>query len=457
MPTHDRAFWQRFATSPVLLKISKIVRGLGLRQLNTGIGKIQFEHKNVDRLADAVNDATKRLPITLEGVVDAATEYSYATLQEEITQLRHRFGEEVWGANTCTQSLATSRFFANRVHRLMYYLRLWILVKAFNRTRNKNRRSRGWPSSPSGATGHDKRDSSGQLNEQPPKGTKRPRKYLSEEIIRDSSEEPEEEIAGPMDPPFDGTRSPDIQIDQTSSSAKEPRHKTEDDMGLGHELDEARLISAPTLSKKRKLSRQGPRACKSCQQRHQRCDRIHPVCGRCEQFEFICEAADVTEPSPTARRVLRFLSKYLTLGSTNTGQNSAGKLARNSTKPLTNSKTALASCWSKYDGHYFSLQGDERRTMITTMRSLGLRATSQNHSKFGFVIEHFASLGKDINKIARELSSKYSESQLAQCAEDPTYLDDEIDKLFQTYSFIWSLDADRAKLLAPSISGDYPK
>lgn len=99
LPTHDRAFWQRFVSSPVLLKISAIVRGLGLRQLNTGTGKVLFRYENTNQLADAVTDAAKRLPETSQGLVDAATDYNYAPLQEDIAQLFHRFGEEVWGAD----------------------------------------------------------------------------------------------------------------------------------------------------------------------------------------------------------------------------------------------------------------------------------------------------------------------------------------------------------------------
>lgn len=98
MPTHDSAFWQKFSKSPVLLKISKILRGLGLRQLNSGPGKILFQHNVVDQLADGVADAVNRLPATTEELIAAAADYTYTPLQEEIAQLLHRFGENVWGA-----------------------------------------------------------------------------------------------------------------------------------------------------------------------------------------------------------------------------------------------------------------------------------------------------------------------------------------------------------------------
>ena len=60
--------------------------------------------------------------------------------------------------------------------------------------------------------------------------------------------------------------------------------------------------------------------------------------------------------------------------------------------------------------------------------------------------------------IARTLSSELSaEYDLIERAEDPNYLDEEIDALFEDHSPIWSLDSDRTKLLAPGIDESYPK
>lgn len=81
-----------------MLKISTILRGLGLRQLNTGPGRILFKDSNVGKLADAVAEAIKRLPTTLEGLLDAASSYDYAPLHEETVLLLSRFGEEIWGS-----------------------------------------------------------------------------------------------------------------------------------------------------------------------------------------------------------------------------------------------------------------------------------------------------------------------------------------------------------------------
>lgn len=338
----------------------------------------------------------------------------------------------------------------------MYHLRLWILVKAFNRTRNKTTKSRAWISSQAGATGRAKQDRSGQLNNQSPQDKKRPRrKYLSEEIIRNSSDESEEDPR-PITPSLPECRRPVFQIDQTAPDAERPQD-TEKHLEPGDKLDNTRLVSTYASSRKRKLTRQGLGACKSCQQRHQRCDRVRPVCGRCEKLGSICESADVTESSTTTDPVPRKHSTYPVYRSTNTGQNSGGQLVKNSTKMLATRKMPLTGYWSKNDWDTLSRKGDERETLLATMRSLGLRATLPHHREFRFYIDHFVSLGEDINKIAWSLSSKLSAAQLAKCAEDSAYLDDEIDTLFETYSSIWSLDADRAKLLAPGTDEHYSR
>src|SRR5690242_19659676 len=123
----------------------------------------------------------------------------------------------------------------------MYHLRLWILVKAFNRTRNKTTKSRAWISSQAGATGRAKRDRSGQLRNQSPQNKKRPRrKYLSEEVIRNSSDDSEEDTR-PITPSLPERRRPAVQIDQTGPDAKGPQD-TEKHLELSDELDETRSV-----------------------------------------------------------------------------------------------------------------------------------------------------------------------------------------------------------------------
>lgn len=98
LPTYDRAFWGRFAYSPVLLKISTVIRCIGLRQRNSGPGAIRFEFKNVDQLADAITDAARRMPDTLEELLDAAVDQNHAPLREDITDILNRFGNDIWRA-----------------------------------------------------------------------------------------------------------------------------------------------------------------------------------------------------------------------------------------------------------------------------------------------------------------------------------------------------------------------
>lgn len=97
LPSHDRNFWRRFSYTPLLLKISTIVRGLGLRQLNSGPGKVQFQHVTVSQLAETISEAVQILPDTLEELIDAAA-CNHALLRQEVTQILNRFGDEIWGA-----------------------------------------------------------------------------------------------------------------------------------------------------------------------------------------------------------------------------------------------------------------------------------------------------------------------------------------------------------------------
>jgi hypothetical protein len=98
LPTYDRAFWERFTYTPILLKISTVLRSIGLRQRNSGPGIIRFEFNNVIQLADAITNAAGRIPETLEELVDAAVDQNYAPLREDITDILHRFGNDIWRA-----------------------------------------------------------------------------------------------------------------------------------------------------------------------------------------------------------------------------------------------------------------------------------------------------------------------------------------------------------------------
>lgn len=96
LPTYDREFWRRFSYTPILLKISTVLRSLGLRQLNTGPGKIVFYHNNVIQLSDAISDLAKSLPTTLEELLDVAVEDM--PLREEVANILNRHGDSIWGS-----------------------------------------------------------------------------------------------------------------------------------------------------------------------------------------------------------------------------------------------------------------------------------------------------------------------------------------------------------------------
>lgn len=125
--------------------------------------------------------------------------------------------------------------------------------------------------------------------------------------------------------------------------------------------------------------------------------------------------------------------------------------------PTTTRKLPLDKYWDEEEWEFFNEQADEQDVLLATMRSLGLKATPRHPTHFKFTIENFVSLGKDINRIARPLSSELLAAQLLEYAEDTNCLDEEIDALFENHSPIWSLDSDRTKLLAPGVDENYPK
>lgn len=392
--------------------------------------------------------------------------------------------------------------------RLMYYLRLWILAKAFNRTRNKNlyissamkpseldantrstnprtqatdeqkprkvrkvsfvddHRDEVSDNDVTKRTDHGHQRAEG-LDEEilmehtsastplegnaKPKGKRRPKKkYLSATVILNSSDESEEENVRPIIPSLQGRGLRGVETHQVDPSAKEHAEASGLYSDLASEPDDLKPISKAVQSRRNKPMRQGPGACKSCSQRHQRCDRVHPICGRCTRLDLTCEFSDITiSPSKTSAALLP--------RSTSSERGFRTQRAIDSTKPLATSKMPLTEYWSKDEWHSFYLEGDEREAVLATMQSLGLRAILRHPVLFRINVEPFGSLGTDINRIALRLSGQFSAAQLIQYAEDQNFLDDDIDTLFETHSSIWSLDADRTMLLAPGVDNNYPK
>lgn len=97
LPTLDRAFWARLSFTPSLLKISTILRRLGLRQVPKS-KQVVFRDNNVIQLAKAVAGVLKKLPTTKEALLDTAADFKDAALEEDIALLLYQFGDTIWGA-----------------------------------------------------------------------------------------------------------------------------------------------------------------------------------------------------------------------------------------------------------------------------------------------------------------------------------------------------------------------
>ncbi|KAJ8117837.1 hypothetical protein OPT61_g1053 [Boeremia exigua] len=615
LPTHDRKFWQRCINSPIILKMGSVVRGLGLRQLNTGPGRITFQSNTVSKLADAVDTISKTLPTTTDQLLDVAVDYNNTSLQQDIAQLLHQFGHELWGANTERSWLLQASdsdkqypkdlVFESAADRnvLIYHLRLWVLVKAFNRARASaqarsktasqqasntlaksvgseqdsnsslppqqnqtdtrrnafatttavddaqvlseetsssnalDRRSvvDSYPAEKSSkytsrrkdterTSGHEdlkseigrdksvghtdiSRDESvivltssdtsnegkdtpylgnnlgetsdhqelttrndrearrltrsqketlttGSVSKQEPrtlKSKRSPRKSFGrDEAIRSSSDESEDEDIGTLSPTFKDLKAFDNQTRYLASHGKPNRYDSKHHSIPGSTLD---IESGTEPSAKQKLPRQPPGACKSCQQRHQRCDRTNPRCGRCVEYDYVCEYFEISKPAPTS-------SSSSAPRPTQTGIKDVGfdrESVTDNGMVLTTMELPLNRYWNEDEWRSFHLRGNEREILLSTMRSLGLKATLQHDIQFRFAIEHFVSLGNDINEYAWKLSRKLSTVDLVKQAGDKDYLDEEIDLLFETHAAIWSGDADRTKLISPGADKNYPR
>lgn len=404
-------------------------------------------------------------------------------------------------------------FRANRTGRLRYHLRLWILIKAFNRMRNRVRpfaktnaqvdadahtmsstpkrvdasvqqsnslstndervhrtlqnRETGNTKDPLLNTGE---NSDASLSEaaqttQPEglakqvsivstpasaqtTGAKRRRRrkkqFLSEEIVIDSSDNSDGDVS-------------EVPAEATGVNSRRPAlHAGPRRQSDKHFQRESKISASPqpVASSSRSASvLLAPNACVMCSRHHQRCDRATPKCGRCIELDLDCEYVEKKRPRATTVVVTE---RQPSRGSA--AEVEEDLVSRDIDNPDTTRKLPLDKYWDKEEWQFFHTQADERDILLATMRSLGLKATPRHPMHFTFTIENYVSLGKDINMIARTLSSELSaEYDLIERAEDPNYLDEEIDALFEDHSPIWSLDSDRTKLLAPGIDESYPK
>jgi hypothetical protein len=216
--------------------------------------------------------------------------------------------------------------------------------------------------------------------------------------------------------------------------------------------------TATTQSRGGKSARQPPGACESCRRRRQKCDRARPECGRCILLGFTCRyilnTGFATPAKSTPRLKTEVIQAELDVDSEH---DSSDQPVTNGTSRVKKVNLPLDEDWDEDRWHYFYLQGDENSLMLATMLSLGLKATPRDRISFSFVIEHYASLCKDICKIAAKLCNKFSAAELIKFAANSSYMDEEIDIIFDDYSHIWSVDGDRTKLLTPGSNALYPQ
>ena len=277
------------------------------------------------------------------------------------------------------------------------------------------------------------------------KGKQHPkRKYLSEEVIRNSS---------------DGFEEDNILTEASSYEdaelviGTEIRHFTPQS-GERHKDNNNLRIKSP---------RQPPGSCKLCARRHQKCNRARPTCSTCTRLGCSCiyprasTTAPYSTPTTSRRNEQASISAQDTTKDVNSEHIPQEGLVTGSTMPLAKRRLRLDQYWDKEAWRTFYLRENERQVILATIRSLGIKVIPRHHNHFRFDIEHFVALGKDVNKIAKELSDKFSAAQLIGHAADPGYIDDHIDTLLDTHPSIRSLDADRTKLLTAGAETEYPK
>lgn len=257
--------------------------------------------------------------------------------------------------------------------------------------------------------------------------------------------------------------------------SRRPRRKHQSEGVVDNSSDESEddksafTPAANTQSRGGKSARQPPGACESCRRRRQKCDRARPQCTRCIGLGFVCTyiiasastipvrtpaKASAKTPSKSAPRPKAVKTKAES--DDDSEEDISDQSATNGTSRVKKVDLPLDIDWDEDRWHHFYLQDDEDSLMLETMLSLGLKATSRDRISSSFVVEDYASLCKDICRVAAKLCNKFSAADLIRFAADPSYLDEEIDIIFDDWSHVWSVDADRTKLLIPGSDPLYP-
>ena len=335
------------------------------------------------------------------------------------------------------------------------------------RDEGQSRRSRQTPRKPPAHTSVSTQEfgASKQQESSKPVQKRRPRKkYLSEKVIRNSSDETEEDniltetvttkniewIVGTE--VHHSTSQPEVR----HSGKYSPRSKDA-------YLDSQRSLRPLRSPAKTKPPRQPPGSCESCSRRHSKCDRVHPSCSVCARLGCACiypkSLTTVPDSTPTASPRKEQGSSFVksTTEDVSSERTVQEGVETGFTMPLAKRNLRLDQYWDKEAWRTFYLRENERQIFLATVRSLGLKVKPRQRMRFEFEIENFINLGRDVNRVAKTLSGKFSAAQLIRDAANSEYLDDHIDTLFDIHSSIWSIDADRTKLLTAGAKKEYPK
>ncbi|KAH6616727.1 hypothetical protein C7974DRAFT_416843 [Boeremia exigua] len=425
MPTQDRDFWETFAKHPTF-QINTLLCSLGIRQTKIGPGPLKFQHHALNELADAVTAASRSLPIDMEQLLDAAADYKYAPLQQAIAQLLHQFGAEIWGASKQRSWLLKASeghtgyqkdlIFEDDAAKvvLMYHLRMWILAKAFNWKRYSARKASN-VSENARAKSHNLRK--GSNSSLPPR--------------RGQTDTRRETIVAPPPP-----------VVSAATTLSEAPKQQSDFFGRNQSQVRTKLLTSEPQDAGSFDQSQG----------------VTPEYNdRNSESGVTCESSEVTEAITTAYSESVAHPTKPEPGETDSKHDTKRDNMTDRTMLLTPIQLPVDRYWSRDDWRLYHMQGDERKAILATMRSVGLAVIPQHDNRFEFPVRNFGSLGHDINKIAYGLSSKFSAAQLLRYAEDIFSLDEEIDVLFETHAPIWGLDADRTKLIVPGTDENYPK
>lgn len=257
---------------------------------------------------------------------------------------------------------------------------------------------------------------------------------------------------------------------------RRPRRMHRSESRVGDSSDESEddnLVSTPavtTQSRGGKSARQPPGACESCRRRRQKCDRARPECTRCIGLGFVCtyviaSASTIPSRTPSKKPAKRQSKSTLKVKAekieaetdVDSEEATSDQSVPNGILKLKKVDLPLDKDWDEDRWQHFYLQGNEDSLMLAMMLSLGLKATPRDRISSSFVVADYASLCKDVCKIAAKLCNKFSAADLIRFAADSSYLDEEIDIVFDNWSHVWSVDADRAKLLIPGTEPLYPK